>query len=55
MQRMFYRLSRNVGKGEKHSLKRVRVENESGEVEKELQDRDSIEREIAAYNVKHFR
>jgi len=26
-----------------------------GEVKKELQDRDSIEREIAAYNVTHFR
>ena len=51
----FDRLSRKVGKGEKHSLKCVRVENELGEVEKELQDRDSIEREIAAYNVKHFR
>ena len=51
----FDRLSPGVGKGEKHSLKRVRIVNKDGEVERELQDRESIEREIAIYNVKYFR
>ena len=48
-------LTKHIGKGEKNSLKKVKVVNENNEVVKEYYDRASIEREIAAYNKKHFR
>jgi len=51
----FNRLSQGVGKGERNSLKRVRIINENGEIIKEVQDRESIEQEIVEYNIKHFR
>ena len=54
-QHTFNRLSRGVGKGERNSLKRVRIMNDNGEIIKEVQDRESIEQEIVEYNVKHFR
>ena len=54
-QYIFNRLSAGVGKGEKKSLKRVRILNEHEEIETELQDRELIERAIAKYNIKHFR
>jgi len=45
---------REVRKGERNSLKRVRIMNDNGEIIKEVQDRESIEQEIVEYNVKHF-
>jgi len=48
-------LSKGVGKGNKASLKRIRIENNQGEIETELQDRNSIEEAIIDHNKKHFR
>ena len=50
----FDTLTKLIGKGEKHSLKRVKVIGEDGQVIKECQDRDEIETEIAKYNKKTF-
>ena len=51
----FKKLTRHVGKGEKNSLKKVKLVNKNNKVIKECYDRASIEREIAEYNKKHFR
>jgi len=48
-------LSKGVGKGDKASLKRIRIENNQGEIETELQDRNSIEEVIIDHNKKYFR
>ena len=48
-------LTKHIGKGEKNSLKRVKVLNERNEVIEECQDKLSIEQEIAKYNKKYFR
>ena len=48
-------LTKNVGKGVKNSLKRVKVVNQKNEVEKECHDRSSIEHEVSEHNIKHFR
>ena len=49
-QHTFTLLTKQVGKGEKQSLKRVKVINQQNEVIKECNDRESIEYEIANYN-----
>ena len=54
-QQTFNFLTKHVGKGEKNSLKRVKVVNEQNEIIKECQDRHDIETEIARYNKQHFR
>jgi len=51
----FDTLTKLIGKGEKHSLKRVKVIGEDEQVIKECQDREEIENEIAKYNKQHFR
>ena len=48
-------LTKQVGKGNKQSLKRVKVVNEANGFVNEFHDRKSIEEEIAKYNKKHFR
>ena len=50
----FNLLSTHVGKGEKNSLKKVKVINSNGTVLKECLERESIEREIWQYNKKTF-
>ena len=54
-QQTFDMLTKQVGKGNKQSLKRVKVINEANGVVNEFHDRKSIEEEIAKYNKKHFR
>ena len=54
-QHTYDRLSKGVGKGNKKSLKRVREVNDNGDVIREMQDRESIERAISHHNVRHFR
>ena len=51
----FSRLSKGVWRGKKKALKRVQIVNKNREVEKELQDRDSIEKAIAEHNKQHFK
>jgi len=46
-QHIFNFLTKHVGKGQKNSLKRVRIVNEQEEIVKECQDRHKIEHEIA--------
>ena len=47
-------LSKNVGKGNKESLKKVRLIDDKGEVIAEHQDRKSIEEEVIKHDKKHF-
>jgi len=54
-QSTFDLLTKGVGKGEKRSLKKVRVVNENGNVNQEIQDKASIEIAITEYNKGHFR
>ena len=51
----FKMLIKHIGKGEKNSLKQIKIINENNEIVKECQDRKNIEIEIAKYNKKHFR
>jgi len=48
-------LSNRVGKGNKCSLKNVKVIDSGGNVVKEYYDRKLIEKAIAEYNIGHFR
>jgi len=54
-QHTFDLLTKQVGRGNKYSLKRVKVVNSNNEVVRECNDRASIEEEISNYNKKHFR
>ena len=49
-QHAFDFLTKNVEKGVKNSLKRVKVVNQKNEVAKECQDRRSIEYEVSEHN-----
>ena len=51
----FSMLTKHVGKGEKSSLKRVKVVNRNNKVIRECQDKQSIEYKIVQYNKKYFR
>ena len=48
-------LTKYIRKGEKNSLKRIRILNENNEIVKEYQDRRNIKYEIAQFNKKYFR
>ena len=54
-QRTFKILSRGVGKGTKTSLKKIRIENNEGGIEREIYDRKEMENKIITYNRDHFR
>ena len=51
----FKKLSNRVGKGNKCSLKNIKVIDSGRNVVKEYYDRKSIEKAIAEYNIGHFR
>ena len=53
-QHTFDFLTKNVGKGVKNSLKRVKVVNQQNEVAKEFQDRRAIEHEVSKHDKKTF-
>ena len=54
-QNTFTVLTKHVGKGQKHSLKRLNIIDQDGQQYRQVSDRSKIENEIIAYNQTHFR